>query len=558
MPIQLQETYAILKTDKYGRVVEVNEKLQQSITFSIKNQNVRDAFQRWVTYEEIKVVIAETADGLSLLFLKGEYAEGVQSYYGIISSEMKELMVKLDELIKANRRLKAVIENSYDGIYLTDNEGNTLLTNSAMERITGIPKEYYMGKKVESLVKRGILETSLTQRVIETKESISRVQFNRAGNESLLLTGSPVFNEDGDVESVVTNIRDLSQLIELQNALKEANNLNDTYRQEIERLKKNDVNSSNSLVLRSEKMRDIYDTVDRLVNVDATVLILGDTGVGKDVMAKYIYEQSERKSKGKFIKLNCGAIPAELIESELFGYEKGAFTGANQQGKPGMFELADQGVLFLDEIGELPITAQVKLLRVIQEKEVQRIGSVSPKKINVRLIAATNRDLKSMVDDGTFREDLYYRLNVIQLQIPRLSDRREDIYPLMESILKRMNNKYQMNKQFSDELKGFLYQYNWPGNIRELSNLVERLVIVSKNHTITINDLPQEYHSVQQNMELPQASLTLKEAIEMAEKQVIMQALNKCSTTYELAEILQTSQPTISRKLKKYGIKLIH
>nr|WP_241198657.1 sigma 54-interacting transcriptional regulator [Cytobacillus horneckiae] len=467
-------------------------------------------------------------------------------------------MVKLDELIKANRRLKAVIENSYDGIYLTDNEGNTLLTNSAMERITGIPKEYYMGKKVESLVKRGILETSLTQRVIETKESISRVQFNRAGNESLLLTGSPVFNEDGDVESVVTNIRDLSQLIELQNALKEANSLNDTYRQEIERLKKNDVNSSNSLVLRSEKMRDIYDTVDRLVNVDATVLILGDTGVGKDVMAIYIYEQSERKSKGKFIKLNCGAIPAELIESELFGYEKGAFTGANQQGKPGMFELADQGVLFLDEIGELPITAQVKLLRVIQEKEVQRIGSVSPKKINVRLIAATNRDLKSMVDDGTFREDLYYRLNVIQLQIPRLSDRREDIYPLMESILKRMNNKYQMNKQFSDELKGFLYQYNWPGNIRELSNLVERLVIVSKNYTITINDLPQEYHSAQQNMELPQASLTLKEAIEMAEKQVIMQALNKCSTTYELAEILQTSQPTISRKLKKYGIKLIH
>lgn len=163
-----------------------------------------------------------------------------------------------------------------------------------------------------------------------------------------------------------------------------------------------------------------------------------------------------------------------------------------------------------------------------------------------------------MVDDGTFREDLYYRLNVIQLQIPRLSDRREDIYPLMESILKRMNNKYQMNKQFSDELKGFLYQYNWPGNIRELSNLVERLVIVSKNYTITINDLPQEYHSAQQNMELPQASLTLKEAIEMAEKQVIMQALNKCSTTYELAEILQTSQPTISRKLKKYGIKLIH
>ncbi|MDQ0270419.1 sigma-54 interaction domain-containing protein [Cytobacillus purgationiresistens] len=557
MTLQLQTAYAIMMTDDEDIIIEVNDKLKQSVNKNLENHHVNEVFKRWIPYEDGKVVIAEATEELSLLFLKGESQLNRNLYFGIISSEMKELMVKLDELIKANSRLQAIIESSYDGIYLTDIEGNTLLTNSAMERITGIPKEYYMGKKVESLIKRGILESSVTKRVIETKESISRVQFNRAGNESLLLTGSPVFNEKREVESVVTNIRDLSQLIELQNALKEANELNHSYRKEIERLKKKENEQSSSIIMKSEKMREIYDTVDRLVNVDATVLVLGETGVGKDVLAKYIYEHSDRNRKGKYIKLNCGAIPSELIESELFGYEKGAFTGAGQQGKPGMFELADQGVLFLDEVGELPLSAQVKLLRVIQEKEVQRIGAVAAQQINVRLIAATNRNLKSMVDEGLFREDLYYRLNVIPIHIPRLSERPKDIHPLLEYFLAKNNQKYNFQKQFSEELKSFFHQHSWPGNIRELSNLVERLLLVSKETIITLKDLPQEYQLAIHSVNLPPESLTLKEAIELAEKQVICHAMKTCTSTYELATKLETSQPTISRKLKKYGLHMI-
>ena len=304
-------------------------------------------------------------------------------------------------------------------------------------------------------------------------------------------------------------------------------------------------------------MRQLYETAELVLNVDATVLISGQTGVGKDVLAKFIYNQSNRRMQGEFIKINCGAIPPDLLESELFGYEGGAFTGANKQGKPGMFELADKGVLFLDEVGELPLNLQVKLLRVIQEREVQRIGAIKPKKINVRLIAATNRDLRKMVESGDFREDLFYRLNVIPIFIPRLAERPEDILHLVSNFLLQMNEKYEMNKSISPDLRSFLFQYDWPGNIRELSNLIERLVLLTRDNLITVNHLPSEYKSAILSTSSPlQENLTLKEAVEQAEKQVILHAVKNSSTTYELAKLLDTSQATVVRKLKKYNIIL--
>ncbi|MEK4923041.1 sigma 54-interacting transcriptional regulator [Cytobacillus sp. FSL R5-0569] len=546
-----------VETTLTGEIISMSESLRILIKGK-PSTYIDDLFPRWNAYGNEKIKVAFLTDEDFLLFIRSQSGQHHYLYIGILSSELSQLMNKVSDLMKANTLLEAIIENSYDGIYLTDRNGNTILTNSAMERITGIPKDYYMNKKVDALIERGILESSLTKRVIEKKETISHVQFNRAGNESLLLTGSPVFDDTGEVESVVTNIRDLSQLIELQNALKEANKLNLSYRQEIERLKQNINIHQQSIVIESEKMKHVYETAERIVNVDATVLLLGDTGVGKDVLAKYIYETSNRRMKGKYIKLNCGAIPEELIESELFGYEKGAFTGADKQGKPGMFELADEGVLFLDEIGELPLASQVKLLRVIQEKEIQRVGGTKTKNVNVRLIAATNRDLKEMVNKGLFREDLYYRLNVITIEIPSLKDRREDIYPLIEYFLKQTNEKYHFNKDLHNDVKKFLYHYQWPGNIRELANLIERLVIVSQESIITMNDLPPEY---QREIDFPYENEkieTLKDVVEAAEKKAIMKALKKCTTTYELASALHTSQPTISRKLKKYGIELIH
>ena len=209
-------------------------------------------------------------------------------------------------------------------------------------------------------------------------------------------------------------------------------------------------------------MQSIYDTAKRIANVSATVLTLGETEVGKDVLAKYIFNESERSRNGKYIKVNCGAIPANLLESELFGYAGGAFTGANKNGKPGMFEMADKGVLFLDEIGEMPLDLQVKLLRVIQEREIQRVGGTSTKKIDVRLIAATNRNLKVMVQEGKFREDLYYRLNVIPIAIPPLRERKEEIYSFIKIFLNDINVKYGMKKELDAELTAFFYRHQSP------------------------------------------------------------------------------------------------
>ncbi|GAA0480029.1 sigma 54-interacting transcriptional regulator [Salinibacillus aidingensis] len=451
-----------------------------------------------------------------------------------------------------NRELDAIIENSYDGIYITDKNGVTLKTNSAIERITGIPKEYYIGKNVKDLIKRGILKNSVTRKVVEEKRTVSLVQNNYEGNETLL-TGTPVFNENGEVEKVVTNIRDLSDLNKLQIELRKANQLNTQYKKELERLK-NKPDQVKGIVTKSKSMKQIYDSATRIANIDATVLILGETGVGKDVLAHYIYTNSNRSQKGDFIKINCGAIPPDLLESELFGYEGGAFTGASRDGKPGMFELAHKGILFLDEIGELPLSLQVKLLRVLQEGEIQRVGGTKPKKIDVRIFAATNKDLQKMVEDSDFREDLYYRLNVIPLEIPPLRNRREDILPLIQQFLDEVNNKYQLNKEFDYDLQDFFLSYEWPGNIRELFNLIERLAVTSREDIINIDSLPEEYLTT--NKLTANVIVPLKEAVEMAEKKVIALAAEKYTNTYELAKALNTSQPTIVRKLKKYNIHL--
>lgn len=519
---------------------------------SIQNINVKELFDVWEELEGGKLIHANWS-GSSCIFIKTRLdATKRNLYIGTASTELISLINELKESKRVNRELDAIIENSYDGIYITDKDGVTLKTNSAIERITGIPKHYYIGKSVNALIDRGILENSVTHKVLEKKRSVSVVQLNRAGKETLL-TGNPVFNDHGEIESIVTNIRDLSELNDLQNALRKATKLNDSYKKEIERLKGKS-NGSQDVVIESEELNAIYETADRVVNVDATILILGETGVGKDVLARYIYSKSVRARKGQFIKVNCGAIPPELLESELFGYEAGAFTGANKQGKPGMFEVADKGVLFLDEVGELPLSLQVKLLRVIQEKEIQRVGGTAAKKADVRILAATNKDLKDMVQRGEFREDLFYRLNVVPILIPALRDRKSDILPLTALFLEKANKKYKKQKEMNAALKNYFYTFSWPGNVRELSNLIERLVLINEENLLKIEHLPAEYQKPDQSPLQVSKIVTLKEAAELAEEKILALAVKTYKSTYEIAEALDSSQPTIVRKLKKYGL----
>lgn len=552
-----QVPFLCFETLLNGKILRINRLLEESLKKNIRHLHIEDAFQEWTDESDGQLIKAKI-ENKNCFFFKENLEEERILFIGIFSNELENLTNELRELKKINRHLDAVIENSYDGIYITDKNGLTLRTNSAIERITNIPKEYYMNKKTDDLMKRGILENSVTKQVIEKKSTVSMVQLNYFGRETLL-TGNPVLNEAGEVEAVVTNIRDLSELNNLQVALRKANKLNKIYQQEIERLKGNIRDSDEKTIIKSEQMKLIYETVERILNTNATVLILGETGVGKDVLAKFVYERSERSHKGNFIKVNCGAIPADLLESELFGYEGGAFTGAKKQGKQGLFEMANHGVLFLDEIGDMPFNLQVKLLRVIQEREIQRVGGIESIKVDVRIIAATNRNLKKMVEDGQFREDLYYRLNVVPIWIPPLRERREDILPLANLLLGKFNTQYGTMKQLNQELKSFLYYHSWAGNVRELSNVLERMTLLNKEDLLGIEHLPVEYqNNVNQEWTGLDNIITLREATEIAEEKLLLLASKKYHTTYEIAEALNTSQPTVVRKLKKYNIKLEH
>lgn len=480
-----------------------------------------------------------------ILFLT-EQEDPYVYYIGTENSHFSDLEKQVTELENLNRELDSIIDNSYDGIYITDNEGITLKTNTAIERLTGIPKEYYIGKNVDRLVNRGILRDSVTKKVLKQRKTVSVVQDNFEGKETLI-TGSPIYNKKGDIEKVITNIRDISELNKLISELNSVQKKNAEYAKELEQLKGY---SNSGIIIESEAMKELYETASRIANFDATVLILGETGVGKDVLARFIYSKSKRASNGDFIKINCGAIPQELIESELFGYEGGAFTGANRNGKPGMFELADDGVLFLDEVGELPLKTQVKLLQVIQDNTIQRVGATKHKKVNVRIIAATNRNLLQMVTNHEFREDLFYRLNVIPFSIPPLRERRDDILPLIQFFLNRTNIKYNLDKYLKSDLKNSLYELNWKGNVREMANLIERIVLTTSERAISHDHLPAEY---KKKSSTPQVQ-SLKEAVENTERSVLEDAYLKYNSTYEISRILNTSQPTIVRKLKKYQI----
>lgn len=300
-------------------------------------------------------------------------------------------------------------------------------------------------------------------------------------------------------------------------------------------------------------MKNIQEVVRKIAITEACVLITGESGTGKEVIANHIHNLSTR-SQHAFIQINCGAIPESLMEAELFGYEKGAFTGAETK-KAGLLELADKGTILLDEIGELPLHLQVKLLRVIQTKEIRRVGGTSSKKLDIRFIAATNRNLEEMVSAGQFREDLFYRINVVPLTIPPLRERKEDILPLARHFLKAFNQKYNRLICFTEETCKTLKQYTWPGNVRQLENIIERMVIMSDGDYIEADMLPKEIYksSTQISIEM---IVPLKKQVEEAERQIITFSLSKSKSIRQAAKQLEIDHTTLLRKMNKLGIQI--
>lgn len=439
--------------------------------------------------------------------------------------------------------LSAVIESSYDGIVITNKDLVIERVNASYVRITGVPRDAVIGRSVHDLVAGGVFSTSVTDRVFAEKKPVMvTVRYNTG--RSAVIVGSPVFGPDGEVAKVVVNIRDVTELYSLNEELQRTQDLKDRYRAEAERLRMAQELQSD-VVCHSRRMAELLELAQAVARVDSTVLLTGESGVGKGVIARFIHKASGRS--GPYVQINCAAIPEQLLESELFGYESGAFTGARRGGKPGVFELANGGTLLLDEVAEMSPALQAKLLIVLQEREFRRVGGTRPVKVDVRLIAATNRDLESMVRAGKFREDLFYRLNVVPLRVPPLRERPEDVVALATHFVERFSSRYSLRRRLTNEAMTCLLAYAWPGNVRELENAMERAVVTSREEEIGPGALPDAVRSAGR----PQPR-SLPEAIEQLERQYYAEALKTCTSSYEVARKLGVSQATAYRRIKQY------
>lgn len=478
-----------------------------------------------------------------------------------MDSELHEQYLKMSRELEVKKleiqELMAIFESSYDGLYICDKVGRVLRVNSSWEKISGFSRDEVVGKTAYELVREGYYDNSaalMTLQSGKTSTTMLQITSGPKKGQSIMATATPINNEQGELVQVVVNVRDITDLENLKAELKETVKLSKQYARELAEIRLQQYNKED-LFTNSPQMKKVVELVLRISQVDSTVLITGESGVGKELIANRIHLLSKRKEKA-LIKINCGAIPENLLESELFGYEGGAFTGARKEGKPGMFELASGGTLFLDEIGDMPFSLQVKILRALQEKEIVRIGGTAPISVNTRIITATNKDLMAMVRKGTFREDLFYRLNVVNIHIPPLRERREDLLPLILSLLQNLNKKYNQQKRLSQTVVDKLLDYNWPGNIRELENTLERVIVLNREDEIQLKHLPDFILSYEQGPRVVTLNglLPMKKAVDDLEIQLLKMAQMKYGSTRAMAKILKVNQSTIVRKMKEHKI----
>ena len=453
----------------------------------------------------------------------------------------------------------AIIDSSSDGLFVCDGQGKILRVNPASERINQASAAQLVGRDYLDVAEEGlVILPSAALEAIRHRSPVSLLQENRFGRK-LISTATPVFDDQGDLIRVVVSERDITEMDRLQRELEEQQAIGNQFRHQMLDFQQKQLNSKVPIIARSPCMAKVLKQALTLSEVDSTVLLLGESGVGKELIADLIHQHS-RRAEQPLIKLNCGAIPETLIEAELFGHEKGAFTGAIGS-KPGHLEIADGGTLFLDEIGELPGAAQVKLLRFLEDGLVTRLGSTRGRRVDVRILAATNRDLQQMIGQGLFRLDLYYRLSVIPLQIPPLRERRECLLPLIRSAIDRFASRSGRVRRLTAAAIDELTAYHYPGNVRELMNICERLVVMSETELIDVADLPQAIvsgdsgHPAEDLRSWP-PGMTMEQILDSVERHVMLKTAKRYHKQQLIAAELGMSQPTVARKLHKYGINL--
>jgi len=433
------------------------------------------------------------------------------------------------------------LDNSFDGIVLSSSKGQILYVNQSLERITGVDPHYYIGKNPKEFKRDGIVLKVATKTSDNNRSDYIQIL---KGGKVCLITTVPVYFKD--TMFYYSNYREINELANIQMELLEdtKNNSEYAFTEELKELL--NIFSNKDVIIKSPVMIAIMKTISKIANTDVIINLSGESGVGKDVMAKFIHNISERKDQ-PFIQINCGSIPEHLLESELFGYTEGSFTGATKSGKQGLLEAAREGTIYLDEIGDLPLNLQVKLLLVMQNQEIYRIGSRRPIQLSARIICATNKNLEKMVKEGKFREDLYFRINMMPIYIPPLRERKEEIIHFCHHFLGKFNDKYHTNKVLSIPVCNKLENYNWPGNIREMRNLIERLILVSEGDKINIEHIPEHIVNKPTSKINHNEISTLKEMISTFEKDIINQSITKYGSRMA-AEKLGIDYSTLKRK----------
>lgn len=451
--------------------------------------------------------------------------------------------------------LQAIIDSSSDGLFVCDGEANVIRVNPASEKIHKRLATEMVGRNMRELIPEGFIDRSAALEASMQKKVVSLLQ-NMPNGRKLISIGTPVFDQNGELIRVVVSERDITEIDKLQRELENQEAIKDQFRHQILEMQQAEF-EGREIIARSPNMIKALRQALKVAAADSSVLILGESGVGKGVVADMIHSHSRRSGR-PLIKINCGAIPESLIEAELFGYEKGAFTGASPGGKPGQFELAHEGILFLDEIAELPLAAQVKLLRFLEDGRITRLGGTEERKLDVRVLAATHRDLEKMIESGSFRLDLYYRLNVIPIHVPALRERKDCLVPLIRHYVDHFSAINKVSKRLTRAALENLANYAFPGNVRELMNISERLVVMSETEVIDLADLPSQIvgsvkAGIPEDLAWPEA-MTLQQALETVERNLLTRARERYHNQSRIAAALGVNQSTIARKLKRYGL----
>ncbi len=466
---------------------------------------------------------------------------------------------QLSSFKQMHRQLEAIINSSSDGIFVTDGSGKILNMNHASEELSGIESALFIGRNISALLDEGLIDHSVTLDVLKSEQAINRMVNVKRTGRTILVTGTPVRDEQGNIELVVLNERDMTTLNQIREELHQVKEVKDRLRDELSAVNLGELEGA-GIVAESESMQQVLRGALKLMQLGCNnVLITGESGTGKGLLSKFIHKKGPCSSQA-FIHINCAALPETLLEAELFGYEKGAFTGARQSGKPGLIELADGGTLFLDEIGEMPMQTQTKLLKYLDDGCIMRLGGTQEIPTNSAVIAATNVDLAKWAKEKKFRYDLYYRLNVFRLHIPPLRKRPEDIISLVRQNLSKFNQKYRQQRRIGARAMELLIAYPFPGNVRELINLINKAVALSESDDLyhyLRQSLSEEKAGAEKNRgftgEIPVGRL--KDLIDAYERRILQSAIAKHRTTRAIAAALELNQSTIVRKLTRHGLR---